>query len=131
MIVGSVRSPPSVLPRVCVGPSTSPHLGRVNISWDPLPCHLQNGDDIFDYIIQYIPLSTGATRRIYSFHRDVQCSQQVSGLHSCVVADSRIFSNQIYSFQVAAQNINGEGSFSDPINVYFPVSSRWSCTILL
>ena len=61
----------------------------------------------------------------------MQCNQQVSGLHSCVVADSRISSNQIYSFQVAAQNSYDEGSFSDPINVSLPVSSRWSCTIII
>ena len=103
-IIGSMRSPPAMLPRVCVEPSTSPHLGRVNISWDPLPCHLQNGADITGYTIQYTSLSTGAKARRFSRHRDVQCSQGDGGLYSCVVAESLLHSNQSYSIQVAAHN---------------------------
>ena len=123
--LGSMRSPPTILPRVCVGSSTSPqHQGRVNISWDLLPCHLQNGADIFFYLILYTRLSTGGTVKFTSLHSDVNCSQAVGGLYSCVVAESLIPSNQEYSIQVAAQNRYGEGSFSDPINVYLPVSSR-------
>ena len=122
----SMKSPPSMLPRVCVGPSTSPHQGAVNISWDPLPCHLQNGADVNGYIIQYTPLSTSMTTRITSSRDDVNCSQEVGGPYSCVVNESSslISSYQSYSFQVAAQNNNGDGSFSDPINVSLPVSSR-------
>ena len=131
VILGSMRSPPSMLPRVCVGPSSSPHQGRVNISWDPLPCHLQNVADINGYTIQYTHLSTGMTTQIYSFHEDVQCSQEVGSPYSCVVAESPIPSNQAYSFRVAVHNDYGHGSFSDPINVSLPESSRWSCTILL
>ena len=123
--LGSMTSPPAVLPRVCVGPSISPqHQGRVNISWDPLPCHLQNGADITNYIIQYTRLSTGVATRITGFHSGVNCRQAVGGLYSCVVAESLIPSNQAYSIQVAAQNNYGEGIFSDPINVSLPVSSR-------
>ena len=123
--LGSESSPPAVLPRVCVGPSTSPqHQGRVNISWDPLPCHLQNGADVTSYIMQYTRLSTGVTRRITSYHSDVECSQEVGGLYSCVVAESLIQNNDIYSIQVTAQNNYGEGSYSDPVNVSLPVSSR-------
>ena len=96
--IGSVRSPPATLPSVCVGPSTSPqHQGRVNISWDPLPCHLQNGADVTSYTIQYTRLSTGVAARISSFHRGVNCSQAVDGLYSCVVAESLIPSDQAYS----------------------------------
>ena len=122
-----MRSPPAILLRVCVGPSTSPqHQGKVNISWDPLPCHLQNGADITSYTIQYTRLSTGVATRITIFHRDVNCSQEVGDLYSCVVAELLIPSYQAYSIQVnvAAQNNYGEGSFSDPINVTLPVSSR-------
>ena len=127
-----MRSPPSVLPRVCVGPSSSPLLGRVNISWDPLPCHLQNGADIADdYTIQYTSLSPSVTRTTHDFHSEVQCSQEIGGLYSCVLAESLFLSNQSYSFQVAVRNDYGEGSFSDPINVSLPVSSRWSCTIII
>jgi hypothetical protein len=127
--IGSMRSPPAMLPRVCVGPSTSPQQGRVNISWDPLPCHLQNGADVTSYNINYTRLSTGVTTRISSAHSDVECIQTVGGLYSCVVAESLIPSNQAYSIQVAAKNNYGEGLFSDPINVSLPVSSR--CLVLL
>ena len=126
-IIGSERSPPAILPKVCVGPSTSPqHQGRVSISWDSLPCHLQNGADVTSYIIQYTRLSTGVVIKISSFHRDVNCRQEVGGLYSCVVAELLIPSNQAYSIQVAAQNRYGEGSFmiSDPINVSVPVFCR-------
>ena len=123
--LGSMRSSPAILPRVCVGPSTSPqHEGRVNISWDPLPCHLQNGADVTSYIIQYTRLSTGVVIKISSFHRDVNCRQEVGGLYSCVVTESLIPSNQAHSIQVAVVNRYGEGSFSDPINASLPVSSR-------
>ena len=124
--VGSVRSPPPILPRVCVGLSTVPkYLGRVNISWDPLPCHLQNGADITGYIILYTQLSTGVTTRITSSSRNVECSQEFGGLYSCVVATFLIPNNQVFSIQVAAHSNNGEGSFSDPINIFTPVSSMY------
>ena len=71
---------------MCVGLSTLPeHHGRVNISWDLLPCHLQNGADITSYIILYTRLSTGVTTRISSSSRNVDCSQEFGGLYSCVV----------------------------------------------
>ena len=125
MIVGPVRSEPSMLSGVCVGPSTSPHLGRVNISWYPLPCHLQNGADVNGYIIRYTRSSTGMTTQITSSHSSVNCSQEVGGPYSCVVTESSsISSNQSYSFQVSAQNNYGDSSFSDPINIFLPVSSR-------
>jgi hypothetical protein len=125
--IGSMRSAPAILPRVCVGTSTLPqYQGRVNISWDPLPCHLRNGADVTGYIILHTRLSTGVTTRISSSHRDVECSQEVGGLYSCVIlAELLIPSNQTYSIQVAAQNNYGEGPFSDPINVLsVPVYGR-------
>ena len=122
-IIGSMIFPPSVLPRVCVGPSIVPeHLGRVNISWDTLPCHLQNGADITGYIIQYTSLSTGVARRIPSSSQSVQCYQEFGDLHSCVAAFSIFPHNQAYGIQVAAQNNFGEGPFSDPINATVPIS---------
>ena len=123
--LGLMRSPPAVLPRVCIGPSTSPqYQGRVNISWDPLPCHLQNGADVTNYIIQYTRLSTGETTRITSSHSGVHCSQEVGGLYSCVLSEALIPSNLSYSIQIAAVNNYGEGLFSDLINVSLPISSR-------
>jgi hypothetical protein len=125
LYIGSERSPPAMLPRVCVGPSTSPqHQGRVNISWDPLPCHLQNGADITGYIINYTRLSTGEAIRITSSRNDVECSQEVGGPYSCVITESLIPRNLAYSIQVAAMNNNGESLFSDPVNVSLPLSSR-------
>ena len=121
--LGSMSSPPAVLPRVCVGPSRLlQHEGRVNISWDPLPCHLQNGADVTGYIMQYTSLSTGISSS-YS-ESDVECSQEVGGPYSCVVAESLIPSNHAYSIQVAAVNRYGDGPFSEPINVILPVSSK-------
>ena len=127
-----MRSPPPVLPRVCVGRSTVPkYLGKVNISWDLLPCHLQNGADITSYNILYTRLSTGVTIRIPSSSGNVECSPQFGGLYSCVVANSLIPNNQAFSIQVAAQSDNGEGSFSDPINISTPISSRYlTCSYL-
>ena len=69
-------------------------------------------------------MSTGVGINISSSHSGVNCSQEVGGPYSCVVAESLIPSNQAYSIQVAAQNSYGDGSFSDPINVSLPVSSR-------
>jgi hypothetical protein len=122
----SMRSPPAILPRVCVGPSTSPqHQGRVNISWDPLPCHLQNGANVTGYTILYTHLSTGVSTRISSSHRNLHCNQEIGGLYSCVIlAEWLIPSNQAYSIQVAAVNNYGDGLFSDPIIVSIPLSSR-------
>ena len=98
---------------MCVGPSTSlQHQGRVNISWNPLPCHLQNGADI-SYIIEYTNLSTGVSRNIS--RPDRECRQEPGGPYSCVVAASLFIPNVTYSFQVAAQNVYGIGSFNIPI----------------
>ena len=113
-------SPPPKLPRVCVGPSNLPEdmaQGRVNISWDPLSCHLQNGADISGYIIQYIQLSTGVTTSFSNHHISYLCGQESGGPYSCRVANSLFRANQMYSFQVAARNSRGDSSFSDPVSV--------------
>ena len=129
LTLGSRRSPPTVLPRVCVGPSTAPkYPGKVNIFWDLLPCHLQNGADITSYIILYTRLSTGVTTRISSSSGSVECSQELDDLYSCVVATLLIPNYQAFSIQVAAQNNNGDGLFSDPINISAPVSSMYLYT---
>ena len=103
-----------MLPKVYVRPST---LGRANISWDPLPCHLQNGADISGYIINYTPVSTGVAINISSSHSGVQCSKEVGDLYSCVLAESLISNDKAYTIQVAAVNNYGDGSFSAPVNV--------------
>ena len=99
---------------------------RVNLSWDLLPCHLQNGADITNYIIQYTCWTTNVTTRISSSSGSTkEYFQEFGGLYSCVVATLLIPSDQAFSIQVAAQSDNGKGSFSDPINMSTPVSSRY------
>ena len=120
---------------MCIGPPTSladRAQGRFNISWDPLPCHLQNGADITDtdYIIQYTSLTTGIPRNISVSDTGVDCLQESGGPYSCVVATGwRFISRVTYSFQVAAQNIYGVGSFSNPvIAVHHPLGIHYTCT---
>ena len=113
-----MRAPLSQLLRVCVGPSLSlVYRGRLNISWDPLPCYLQNGADIFHYTIQYTHLSTGVATDISSSSNRLECRQESGGPYSCLAAPSLFLPRVTYSFQVAAQNVHGIGSFNDPVIV--------------
>ena len=101
---------------MCVGPSSYPeYRGRRNISWDPLPCHFQNGADIIGYFIQYTRLSTGIPTNISSSNSKLICRQESGGPYSCVVSASFFIPNLAYSFRVAAQNNFGVGSFSNPV----------------
>ena len=120
---------------MCIGPPTSladQTQGRVNISWDPLPCHLQNGADVTDtdYIIQYTSLTTGVPRNISVSDTGVDCLQESGGPYSCVIATGKHFiSGVTYSFQVAAQNIYGVGSYNNPvITVRYPLGIHYTCT---
>ena len=115
-----MRGPPSQLKRVCVGPSTSPqHLGKINISWDPLPCHVQNGADIAGYIIQYARLPNGEPSKIPSSDVRLLCCQEPGGPYSCVAQISFLLFGATYSFQVAAQTSYGIGSFSDSVTTLY------------
>ena len=61
----------------------------------------------------------------------MECSQEFGDLYSCVVANLLIPSDQAFDIQVAAHSDNGEGSFSDPINISTPISSRYlTCSCL-
>ena len=114
-----------MLSRVCVGPSTLPEditQGRLNISWDPLPCHLQNGADIIAYTIQYTQLSTGVTATVSNHHTSFLCGQESGGPYTCRVAYKFFNRNQTYTFQIAARSNNGDGSFSDPITKFIPIT---------
>ena len=104
---------------MCVGPPTSSRFqGKVNISWDPLPCHLQNGADV-DYIIHYTHLSTGVSTNISSSDSRLLCRQEPGDPYSCLAHDSLFTLGVAYSFQVAAQSVRGVGSFSNlVISVY-------------
>ena len=109
---------------MCVGPPTSladQIQGRFNISWDPLPCHLQNGADVSGYTIQYTQLSTGLATNISNHHNYLLCDQESGGPYSCQVANSLFNPDQAYTFQVAANNNEGVGSFSDPITKSIPI----------
>ena len=112
---------PSQLPRVCVGRPTSladQTQGRVNISWDPLPCHLQNGADVTVYI-RYTQLPEGGTNIIDSTDSKVECHQEPGGPYSCLAASSFFIPHVTYSFQVAAQNSSGVGSYSNSVIVLY------------
>ena len=130
-------SPPPKLPRVCIGPPTlqvDQTQGRFNLSWDPLPCHLQNGADISGYIIQYTQLSTGVATRVSDHHPRFLCGQEPGGPFSCRVAYSWFKPNQTYSFQVAARNRHGDGFFSDPVtaeSIPIPISQGIDSVIIM
>ena len=109
---------PSQLLRVCVGPPTSPAdqtQGKLNISWDPLPCYLQNGADVRFYNIQYTQLPDGGPNIIVSTDSRVECRQESGGPYSCLASSSFFISRVTYSIQVAARNSFGVGSFSNSV----------------
>ena len=113
---------PSQLPIVCVGRPTSladRTQGKVNISWDPLPCHLQNGADVTVYNIQYTQLPAGGPNIIVSTDSRVECRQESGGPYSCLAASSLFISRVTYSFQVAARNSFGIGSFSNSVIILY------------
>ena len=103
---------------MCVGRPTSiadMTQGKLNISWDPLPCHLQNGADVTVYSIQYTQLPAGGPNIIVSTDSRVECRQEPGGPYSCLAASSFFIPCMTYSFQVAAQNSFGVGSFSNSV----------------
>ena len=113
---------PSQLPRVCVGRPTSladGTQGKLNISWDPLPCHLQNGADVTVYKIQYTQLPGGGSNIIFSTNSKVKCRQEPGGPYSCLIASVFFIPRVTYSFQVAAQNSFGVGSLSNSVTTVY------------
>ena len=88
---------------------------RLSISWDPIPCHLQNSADITDYIILYNLTSTNETRSISTSNDRLNCSQEPVGPYRCYLMSSLLLEDQMYTFQVAAMNRYGVGPFSDPV----------------
>ena len=109
---------------MCVGPPASladQVRGYLNISWDPLPCHLLNGADIYSYIIQYTRLPNSTPRNISISDSSLKCRQMAGGPYSCL-ADRSLFitrPDEMYRFQVAALSVRGVGSFSNPVNFVF------------
>ena len=111
-----MNSIPSQILRVCAGPDRSYLTGDIlNISWDPLPCHLQNGADITGYIIQYGPTSGGETQNVSSSSSRLLCGQESGGLYKCLMSGRFFIPFQAYTFQVAAINSYGVGPFSSPV----------------
>ena len=94
---------------------------KVNISWDPLSCHLQNGADVTVYNIQYVytQLLGGGPNIIVSTDSRVECRQEPGGPYSCLASSSFFISRVTYSIQVAAQNSFGVGSFSTPVLITY------------
>ena len=91
MHAGSSNSPraPSQVSHVVAEMDTlnTPN-SRLSISWDPLPCHLQNGADITDYIIQYNLTSTNETRSISTSDDRLSCKQEPVGPYRCHLTSS-------------------------------------------
>ena len=119
---GTMNSSPSKLLRVCVWPTVQ---NKLNISWDLLPCHLQNGADITDYVIQYNRTFGGEAQNIYSSSSDngVTCAKVSGGRYGCLIPEALFISASSYTFQVAAINRYGDGPFSDPVNTEIGVQS--------
>ena len=118
MHAGSSNSPraPSQVSHVVAEMDTLNTLNsRLSISWDPLPCHLQNGADITDYIIQYSLTSTNETRSISTSDDRLSCKQEPVGPYGCYLTSSLLLEDQMYTFQVAAMNGYGVGPFNDPV----------------
>ena len=100
---------------MCIGP---PIQNKLNIIWDLLPCHLQNGADITGYIIQYSRTSGGETQNISSLDNQLTCKGYGDHYQQCLslTTVTMLFtSGSSHTFQVAAVNSNGVGPFSDPI----------------
>ena len=96
-----------------MGPITA---NKPNISWDLLPCHLQNGADITNYTIQYSRTSGGEAQNISSSDNRVNCGVESGGPYRCLLPSSLFTSGVLYSFQVAAVNkYYGTGPFSGPL----------------
>ena len=113
-----MRSVPSKILHVFSGPDVLDPEARLSISWDPLPCRLQNGANISEYIIQYrlAHSITNETQSIYASDDRLDCIQQPIGPYKCYLTNTLFLENQTYIFQVAAMNLYGIGPFSDPVN---------------
>ena len=113
---GSMNSEPSKVPNVCAEVDRNDHLNReLRISWDHLPCHLQNGANIAHYIIHYNTTSGREVETILTNdHGGINTHCGLSGCSwQCFILP--MYLNEIYTFQVAAHSSNGDGQLSDPV----------------
>ena len=133
-----MSSPPAQIPQVLAQMDRLDPNSRLSISWDPLPCHLQNGGDV-GYIIQYSlagdsevrSISTYTTEPYYSntveSDNRLSCTQEPVGPYRCYFTSSLLLEDQMYTFQVAAMNGYGVGPFSDLVNATLH-SQTGNCT---
>ena len=116
IIIGSIMFTPSKITRVCAAPELPPtQQGRVNISWDLLPCHLTNGADVRDCIIEYSSPS-GDKRNVSTSEIRMQtaCHPEYDHRYRCLLSDPWLLQNGVtYTFRVAARNTYGVRPFSD------------------
>ena len=113
------QSTPPQLSRVCLEPQP---YGQLNISWEILPCHLQNGADITYYVLQYNRTLDGYVQKLNTSTRcnpysGVRCGAGTGGRYTCSLSASTMFlGSLVYSLQVAAVNSYGEiGPFSNEL----------------
>ena len=97
---------------MCLGPRTA---NKQNISWDLLPCHLQNGADIIGYIIQYNRTSDGRAQNISNSNSRVECVVESGDHYRCLLSFALTTTVFPSSFQVSAVNRYGAGPFSGPV----------------
>lgn len=117
MSTGLPISPPSKIPHVHVGSDLLDPNSRLSIFWYPLPCHLQNGDDVTSYILLYSFANSEEVNRTISTSDDIlNCNQEPLGPYRCYLTSSLLLEDELYTFQVAAVNGIGVGPFSDPVN---------------
>ena len=105
----------------------------VIISWDPLPCHLQNGADITDYIIQYRRTSGGEARNYFTGSDESETGVDSEHFIICdeVSTQTKIryrcllpIPESSYIFRIAAINRFGVGPLSDPVIADMKIQSK-------
>ena len=117
MSTGSIFSSPSKIPQVFVGSDVLDPNSRLSIFWYPLPCHLQNGDNVNSYILRYGFANCEEVNRTISTLDDIlNCNQEPLGPYRCYLTNTLLMEDMLYTFQIAAVNGFGVGPFSDPVN---------------
>ena len=134
LIVGASTSAPSQISGVSVVESQSAESdAAVEISWNILPCLLQNGANVSDYIIRYSPTLGGdlAARNLTATNSfNVICGAAAGGRYSCLLSRMLFHSVRSYSFQVAATNRYGVGRFSTPVYTTIRVPGKKAFPVL-
>ena len=116
---------------MCIGP---PIQSKLNIFWDLLPCHFQNGADITGYIIQYSRTSGGEAQNISSSDNQLTCEVYSGRYQQCLSLSTVTIlftSGSSHTFQVAAVNRYGVGPFSDPITTKIDVQSIYIIILII